>query len=74
MLSGFLGSAERVEWEVLRQVEQGNTVMNERIDRFWLPDEKKISLRVAGVFEVRDGKVAVWRDYFDLAAFTGQMS
>jgi limonene-1,2-epoxide hydrolase len=74
MLTGFLGSAERVEWEVLHQVEQGDVVMNERIDRFWMPDGKKIALRVAGLFEVRDGKVAVWRDYFDLAEFTTQMS
>lgn len=74
MLSAFLGTAERVEWEVLHQVEQGDVVMNERIDRFWMADGKEIALRVAGVFEVRDGKVAVWRDYFDLASFTDQMA
>jgi limonene-1,2-epoxide hydrolase len=74
MLTGFLGSAERVEWEVLHQVEQGDVVMNERIDRFWMPEGKTIALRVAGLFEVRDGKVAVWRDYFDLASFTEQMT
>ncbi len=74
MLSGFLGMASRVEWEVLHQVEQGDVVMNERVDRFWMADGKEIALRVAGLFEVRDGKVAVWRDYFDLAAFTSQMS
>ena len=74
MLTGFLGSAERVEWEVLHQVEQGDVVMNERIDRFWMPENKTIALRVAGLFEVRDGKVAVWRDYFDLASFTEQMA
>jgi limonene-1,2-epoxide hydrolase len=74
MLSGFLGMASRVEWEVLHQVEQGDVVMNERVDRFWMADGKEIALRVAGLFEVRDGKVALWRDYFDLAAFTSQMS
>jgi limonene-1,2-epoxide hydrolase len=73
MLTGFLGAAERIEWEVLHQVEQGDVVMNERIDRFWMADGKEIALRVAGLFEVRDGKVAVWRDYFDLASFTDQM-
>jgi limonene-1,2-epoxide hydrolase len=30
-------------------------------------------LPVAGVFEVRDGKIAAWRDYFDLATFTKQL-
>jgi limonene-1,2-epoxide hydrolase len=74
MLADFLGASERIEWEVLHQVEQGDVVMNERIDRFWMPDGKEIALRVAGLFEVRDGKVAVWRDYFDMAQFTAQMS
>ena len=74
MLGPFLTSATRVEWEVLEQVEQGNVVMNERVDRFWLPGDQKIELRVAGLFKVRDGKVDVWRDYFDLAAFNAQTS
>lgn len=74
MLGPFLGSAERVAWEVLAQVEQGDIVMNERVDRFWLPGDVTVELRVAGIFEVRNELVAVWRDYFDLASFTGQMS
>jgi len=74
MLEGFLGSATEVAWEVLHQVEQGNLVMNERVDRFVMADGKRIELRVAGVFEIRDGKVAIWRDYFDLAEFTNQMT
>ena len=73
MLVPFLQGAERVAWEVLEQVEGGDTVMNERVDRFWLAGDHKIELRVAGVFKVRDGKVAVWRDYFDLAEFNTQM-
>ncbi|MCJ7437822.1 MAG: nuclear transport factor 2 family protein [Acidimicrobiia bacterium] len=74
MLGPFLGGAERVEWEVLEQVEQGEVVMNERVDRFWLPGNITIELRVAGLFKVRDGQVALWRDYFDLAVFTEQMN
>jgi limonene-1,2-epoxide hydrolase len=73
MLTPFLAAAERVAWEVLEQVESGDTVMNERVDRFWLAGGHAIELRVAGVFKVRDGKVAVWRDYFDLAEFNNQM-
>jgi limonene-1,2-epoxide hydrolase len=74
MLGPFLGGAERVEWEVLEQVEQGDVVMNERVDRFWLPGDITIELRVAGLFKVRDGRVALWRDYFDLTVFTEQMN
>jgi limonene-1,2-epoxide hydrolase len=73
MLGPFLGSAERVAWEVLEQVESGNVVMNERVDRFWLAGGHKVELRVAGVFKVDGDKVTLWRDYFDLAEFTGQM-
>jgi limonene-1,2-epoxide hydrolase len=74
MLEGFLASAKEVAWEVLHQVEQGNVVMNERVDRFVMADGKNVALRVAGVFEIRDGKVSVWRDYFDLNEFTSQMA
>ena len=73
MLGPFLGSAERVAWEVLEQVETGDVVMNERVDRFWLPGDHKVELRVAGVFKVKGDKVTLWRDYFDLAEFTAQM-
>ena len=73
MLTSFLAGTERVEWEVLEQVESGDTVMNERVDRFWLAGGHSIELRVAGVFKVRDGLVAVWRDYFDLEEFNRQM-
>ena len=73
MLGPFLGGAERVEWEVLEQVEQGDVVMNERVDRFWLPGDVKIEFRVAGVFRVQGSRVSLWRDYFDLTAFNEQM-
>ena len=72
LLAPFIEGAKSVAWEVLHQVEQGDVVMNERVDRFTMPDGKEIAIRVAGVFEVKDGLVAVWRDYFDLAEFTGQ--
>ena len=72
ILGPFAEMAERIEWEVLHQVEQGDVVMNERVDRFWLEGGKTVEIRVAGVFEVRDGKIAVWRDYFDLAQFNSQ--
>ncbi|MGB6551992.1 MAG: limonene-1,2-epoxide hydrolase family protein, partial [Candidatus Binataceae bacterium] len=62
-----------IEFKVLRAAANGNTVFNERIDIFDLGNGKKIELPVAGVFEVRGGKIALWRDYFDLAMYTKQM-
>ena len=72
-LEMFLAPASEVEWPVLRQFEVGNVVINERLDRFkigvgWL------ELPIAGVFEVVDGRIRLWRDYFDMATYSGQMA
>jgi limonene-1,2-epoxide hydrolase len=49
-------------------------VLTERLDRFTI-NGKQIALPVMGIFEVgADGKLVAWRDYFDLAQFTKQMS
>ncbi|WP_426166966.1 limonene-1,2-epoxide hydrolase family protein [Sandarakinorhabdus sp. DWP1-3-1] len=50
----------------------GNVVLTERTDmlRFGGQD---VSIRVMGAFEIRGGKIAVWRDYFDLGQFMAQM-
>lgn len=42
-------------------------VMNERVDIFWREDGTELRFAVMGVFEVRGGLIAVWRDYFDSA-------
>ena len=53
------------EWVVHREVAQGDLVMNERTDRF-KKDGQWADLQVTGIFELRDGRIAVWHDYFDL--------
>lgn len=68
---GVTQAASEVEWVVHRQVESGDTVMNERTDRF-LVDGTWVEIPIAAVFEVRDGKVALWRDYFDLETYRKQ--
>ena len=32
---------------------------------------RKVDLPCVGIFEMENGKIKVWRDYFDLATFTG---
>lgn len=68
---GVTQAASEIEWVVHRQVESGDTVMNERTDRF-LVDGRWIEIAIAAVFVVRDGKVALWRDYFDLETYRRQ--
>ena len=65
---------ESVDWEVLSIAENGNKVLTERVDRFDMPGGKKIDLPVMGTFEITDGKISAWRDYFDLNTFMQQMA
>ena len=68
---GVTQAATEVQWVVHRQVVDGGTVMNERTDRF-LVDGHWVEIPIAAVFEVRDGRVALWRDYFDLETYRRQ--
>jgi limonene-1,2-epoxide hydrolase len=73
-LRGFLAPATEVEWVIVRQLVDGRTVMNERVDRFRIGDGW-LELPVAGVFEVDDdGLVRLWRDYFDMGSFQRQLA
>lgn len=64
-LEGLLGLCTDSEWVTHQQVAADGLVMNERTDRFEV-NGAWVDLPVAGVFEVRDGRIAAWRDYFDL--------
>lgn len=70
---GVMAEAREIEWVVHRQVAQGSTVMNERTDRFLVGD-RWLEIPIGAVFEVRDGKVSLWRDYFDLESYRRQRS
>jgi limonene-1,2-epoxide hydrolase len=60
--------------ELKESLSVGNTVMNERVDWIELQGGKKAALSVMGAFEIRAGKIAVWRDYYDMASFHKQIS
>jgi limonene-1,2-epoxide hydrolase len=64
-LEGLLALCTGSEWLVHRELEGGDVVMNERTDRFKI-GEAWTDLPVMGVFTLRDGQIAQWRDYFDL--------
>jgi limonene-1,2-epoxide hydrolase len=73
-LRGFLDPSTEAGFEVLAIAAVGGKVLTERVDRFTI-DGKQIALPVMGAFEVdAQGKISAWRDYFDLAQFTKQMS
>jgi limonene-1,2-epoxide hydrolase len=66
VVSGFLKMADAIEFKVLNAATAGNLVMNERVDSFVYKGGKKGAVPVVGVFEVSGGKIAAWRDYFDM--------
>jgi limonene-1,2-epoxide hydrolase len=68
-LEGFFGMFESLVVENLHVAATGNVVLTERIDTMKLGDAVA-PLPVMGAFEVRDGKIAAWRDYFDLGQIT----
>jgi limonene-1,2-epoxide hydrolase len=72
-IAGFTGGLEKVEFRVRNIVADGPIVMTERVDVFVLPNGT-VELPVMGTFEVRDGKIAAWRDYFDMKQFMDQMA
>jgi limonene-1,2-epoxide hydrolase len=55
----------RVRIEIRHLAAAGPVVFAERLDHLQKPDRAG-ALPVVGVFEIRDGKIAAWRDYFDL--------
>jgi limonene-1,2-epoxide hydrolase len=65
-LEPFFAPVVRNEFVILREVVNGNVVFVERLDRHLLKTGW-VELPVTGVFEVKDGKIAIWREYFDLA-------
>jgi limonene-1,2-epoxide hydrolase len=72
-IAGFTKGVEKIEFRVDNIASSdSDVVLTERVDIFTLPG-KTIELPVMGTFEVRGGKIAAWRDYFDLNQFMGQM-
>ena len=70
ILNMFLFS-DQLEAELLHVAPLGTLVFTERVDRMTLAG-KRVVLPCAGVMEIRDDKIAAWRDYFDLATWQRQ--
>ncbi|MDT5302080.1 MAG: limonene,2-epoxide hydrolase [Mycobacterium sp.] len=65
------GMEGRMGFEVKfhRNVADGATVLNERTDAMVF-GPLRMQFWVCGVFEVHDGRITLWRDYFDFYDFT----
>ena len=73
VIESFAGMASKIDW-VLHHIAESpdGVVTTERTDRF-LIGERWVELPVMGAFELADGKIRAWRDYFDMAQFQNQL-
>jgi limonene-1,2-epoxide hydrolase len=71
-IAGFVANWTRTKWEIVTLLSAGDVVMVERVDR----TETRVGnvdLPCVGVFQMRNGKIEEWRDYFDLATYQKAM-
>lgn len=73
-LKPFVGMANQIKWELHYVADDGRgNVLTERLDTFEI-NGKWLKIPVMGTFEIRNGKIQKWRDYFDMKDFEGQMA
>ena len=72
-IEGFIAKWTKTTWETLNIIGEGNVVIVERLDRTEVGDIK-VDLPCCGVFEMEEGKIKIWRDYFDMSTYTKPFS
>ncbi|WP_349270991.1 limonene-1,2-epoxide hydrolase [Mycolicibacterium parafortuitum] len=73
-ITDFTAMVDGIDFQVHHQVSSGNLVFNERTDVMRFKDGRELALPVTGVFEIVDGQIAAWRDYFDMATVAAAWS
>jgi len=73
ILDAYREMCERFEGKLVNIVEDGDVVMLEREELTFLKNGGKVKVPVMASFSMRDGKIAGWREYWDLAVLTKQL-
>jgi limonene-1,2-epoxide hydrolase len=71
-ITGFLSNWTETTWDIINITENGDLVYCERLDRT-KTTAGNVDLPCFGVFEMQDGKIKEWRDYFDMNTFVSAM-
>jgi len=72
IFEAFLATFEESSLDIVSLVAGAGLVMAERVDRFKMRNGVRVELPVTGVFEIRQGRILRFSDYFDLADFERQ--
>ena len=67
-----LNVLERLPTTIHELLESGDTIMVERTEVWHHRTGERATLRVAAVFKFRDGKITLWRDYWDAKTLFSQ--
>ncbi len=71
-LAKFGRGMQQKRYVVERIIESGDSAMVEGVEHY-VKDGKSVSLPYMSRFKFRDGKIAEWRDYFDLQTVLRQL-
>jgi limonene-1,2-epoxide hydrolase len=67
----IIRDTRRFTADVLHIASRGNVVFTERYDHFWDVDGRDLMTpRICGIMEMRDGRVAAMREYYDTACYS----
>ncbi|WP_205873130.1 limonene-1,2-epoxide hydrolase family protein [Mycobacterium camsae] len=72
IFEAFLDAFADAKLDIVTLAAEPGRVLVERVDYFTMNDGRKVVLPVTGVFEVKNGKITRFSDYFDLADFERQ--
>lgn len=72
IFAAFLDTFGSARLGIISLAAKAGLVLAERMDHFVMCDGTRVALPGTGVFEVRDGKIRRFSDYFDLANFERQ--
>ena len=64
-IKGFIDMSESMAFEIHHLAAAGDIVLTERTDTMTV-NGNAAPIAVMGTFEVRDGRIVAWRDYFDM--------
>ena len=71
-MGDLFSNLSELDLEIRSEAVTGNTVILERVDS-WVYNERPGSIPVVGVFDVENGKVKEWREYYDRAVILSEM-
>jgi len=66
-------ATDRLEMQLSSVIGEGDTVMTERVEIWHFPTGERPRLPVMSIFEMKDGRIAAWREYWDLNMLMSQL-